>query len=118
MYFLCVLILYMAMQVVQDLVNKVYAAPNQATFIKDIQEVSKPRRTIVLESSIYFLIVERFWLLTSDGWIQRSVDGKNYYTFEYNLTSPNFSVTRFTTIAIANGKSFFDLPALHSTFMH
>ncbi|CAO2826158.1 unnamed protein product [Amaranthus hypochondriacus] len=60
--------------VVQDLVNKVYAAPNQATFIKGMQE--------------------------------RSVDGKNYYTFEYNLTSPNFSVTRFTTLAIANGRYY------------
>ncbi|XP_057526351.1 photosynthetic NDH subunit of lumenal location 1, chloroplastic-like [Amaranthus tricolor] len=60
--------------VVQDLVNKLYAVPNQATFIKGIQE--------------------------------RSVDGKNYYTFEYNLTSPNFSVTRFTIIAIANGKYY------------
>uniref|UniRef100_A0A7C8ZJR6 PsbP C-terminal domain-containing protein n=1 Tax=Opuntia streptacantha TaxID=393608 RepID=A0A7C8ZJR6_OPUST len=58
--------------VVRNLVNNIYAAPNQLAFIKDMQE--------------------------------RSTDGKNYYTFEYQLTSPNFSVTRFTTVAIANGK--------------
>lgn len=37
---------------------------------------------------------------------ERSEDGKNYYTFEYQLTSPNFSVTHFTTIAIANGRYY------------
>jgi hypothetical protein len=37
-------------------------------------------------------------------WMQKTVDGKNYYTFEYELTSPNFSTTSFATIAIANGK--------------
>ncbi|KNA24558.1 hypothetical protein SOVF_014510 [Spinacia oleracea] len=37
---------------------------------------------------------------------ERSVDGKNYWTFEYNLTSPNFSVTHFTTLAIANGRYY------------
>lgn len=36
--------------------------------------------------------------------MQKTVDGKNYYTFEYELTSPNFSTTSFATIAIANGK--------------
>uniref|UniRef100_A0A803MVM5 PsbP C-terminal domain-containing protein n=1 Tax=Chenopodium quinoa TaxID=63459 RepID=A0A803MVM5_CHEQI len=60
--------------VVQNLVTNILAAPNQLTFIKEIQE--------------------------------RSVDGKNYWTFEYQLTSPNFSVTHFTTIAIANGRYY------------
>lgn len=36
----------------------------------------------------------------------RTVDGKNYYTFEYDLTSPNFSRTAFATIAIANGRYY------------
>lgn len=60
--------------VIQNIVNNIYAAPNQRAYIKDMQE--------------------------------RSEDGKNYYTFEYQLTSPNFSVTRFTTIAIANGRYY------------
>lgn len=60
--------------VIQNLVKNILAAPNQVTYIKDMQE--------------------------------RSVDGKNYYTFEYQLTSPNFSVTHFTTIAIANGRYY------------
>ncbi|XP_058006815.1 photosynthetic NDH subunit of lumenal location 1, chloroplastic-like [Hevea brasiliensis] len=33
---------------------------------------------------------------------ERSVDGKNYYTFKYELTSPNYSSTSFATIAIGN----------------
>ncbi|KAL2930513.1 Photosynthetic NDH subunit of lumenal location 1 chloroplastic [Bienertia sinuspersici] len=37
---------------------------------------------------------------------ERSIDGKNYCTFEYQLTSPNFSVIHFTTIAIANGRYY------------
>ena len=38
--------------------------------------------------------------------MQKTVDGKNYYTFEYELTSPNYSSVSFATIAIANGKAF------------
>ncbi|CAL5363720.1 unnamed protein product [Camellia sinensis] len=34
---------------------------------------------------------------------ERTIDGKNYYTFEYALTSPNFSRAAFATIAIGNG---------------
>ncbi|KAL9226100.1 hypothetical protein vseg_001950 [Gypsophila vaccaria] len=37
---------------------------------------------------------------------ERSENGKNYYTVEYQLTSPNFAVTRFSTIAIANGRYY------------
>ncbi|KAK9166634.1 hypothetical protein Scep_001825 [Stephania cephalantha] len=37
---------------------------------------------------------------------ERTVDGKNYYTFEYELKSPNFSRTAFATIAIANGRYY------------
>ncbi|XP_062154066.1 photosynthetic NDH subunit of lumenal location 1, chloroplastic [Alnus glutinosa] len=37
---------------------------------------------------------------------EKTVDGKNYYTFEYELTSPNFSTTSFATIAIANGRYY------------
>lgn len=35
--------------------------------------------------------------------MQRTIDGKNYYAFEYKLTSPNYSSHSFATIAIANG---------------
>ncbi|XP_052204220.1 photosynthetic NDH subunit of lumenal location 1, chloroplastic [Diospyros lotus] len=37
---------------------------------------------------------------------ERTVDGKNYYTFEYALTSPNFSRAAFATIAIGNGRYY------------
>ncbi|XP_021910484.1 photosynthetic NDH subunit of lumenal location 1, chloroplastic isoform X1 [Carica papaya] len=37
---------------------------------------------------------------------ERTVDGKNYYTFEYGLTSPNFSSVSFATIAIGNGRYY------------
>lgn len=47
--------------------------------------------------AIWHVIVWLIYLM------QRNVDGKNYYTFEYQLTSPNFSRTAFATIAIGNG---------------
>ncbi|KAJ4719821.1 psbP-like protein 1, chloroplastic [Melia azedarach] len=37
---------------------------------------------------------------------EKTVDGKNYYTFEYVLTSPNYSSSSFATIAIANGRYY------------
>ncbi|OIS98525.1 PREDICTED: photosynthetic NDH subunit of lumenal location 1, chloroplastic [Nicotiana attenuata] len=37
---------------------------------------------------------------------ERSTDGKNYCTFEYVLTSPNFSRAAFATIAIGNGRFY------------
>ncbi|XP_059280422.1 photosynthetic NDH subunit of lumenal location 1, chloroplastic [Lycium ferocissimum] len=37
---------------------------------------------------------------------ERTTDGKNYCTFEYVLTSPNFSRAAFATIAIANGRHY------------
>ncbi|XWS56535.1 hypothetical protein CRYUN_Cryun09bG0093600 [Craigia yunnanensis] len=58
--------------VVYNLVNHVYDAPNQMVNILDMQE--------------------------------RTTDGKNYYTYEYELTSPNYASSSFATIAIGNGK--------------
>ncbi|KAL6123756.1 hypothetical protein ACLB2K_076274 [Fragaria x ananassa] len=37
---------------------------------------------------------------------EKTIDGKNYYTFEYGLTSPNFAATSFATIAIGNGRYY------------
>ncbi|KAG2723679.1 hypothetical protein I3843_02G158700 [Carya illinoinensis] len=61
-------------QVIFDLVNHIYAAPNQIATIYDMRE--------------------------------KTVDGKNYYTVEFELTSPNFSTTSFATIAIGNGRYY------------
>ncbi|URE22364.1 GAD domain [Musa troglodytarum] len=37
---------------------------------------------------------------------ERTVDGKYYWTFEYELESPSFSRTAFATIAIGNGRYY------------
>ncbi|XP_042512537.1 photosynthetic NDH subunit of lumenal location 1, chloroplastic [Macadamia integrifolia] len=37
---------------------------------------------------------------------ERTVNGKNYYTFEYELTSPIFARTAFATISIGNGRYY------------
>ncbi|KAJ1400189.1 PsbP family [Sesbania bispinosa] len=37
---------------------------------------------------------------------ERTTDGKHYYTFEYVLTSPNYSSASFATIAIGNGRYY------------
>jgi hypothetical protein len=31
------------------------------------------------------------------------VDGKNYWTFEYDLEAPGYGVSAFATVAIGNG---------------
>ncbi|KAH6829539.1 PsbP-like protein 2 [Perilla frutescens var. hirtella] len=37
---------------------------------------------------------------------EKNIDGRNYWTFEYILTSPNFSRAAFATIAIGNGRYY------------
>lgn len=37
---------------------------------------------------------------------ERTSDGRNYYTVEFVLTSPNFARSAFATIAIANGRYY------------
>jgi hypothetical protein len=38
--------------------------------------------------------------------LQRTVDGKNYWTFEYDLEAPGYGVSAFATVAIGNGTIF------------
>uniref|UniRef100_A0A0E0CYV2 PsbP C-terminal domain-containing protein n=1 Tax=Oryza meridionalis TaxID=40149 RepID=A0A0E0CYV2_9ORYZ len=57
-----------------NLVNNVYAAPNQIPTVYDMQE--------------------------------RTVDGKNYWTFEYDLEAPGYGVSAFATVAIGNGRYY------------
>uniref|UniRef100_A0ACD5YMY7 Uncharacterized protein n=1 Tax=Avena sativa TaxID=4498 RepID=A0ACD5YMY7_AVESA len=57
-----------------NLVNNVYAAPNQIPAIYDMQE--------------------------------RTVDGRNYWTFEYDLEAPGYGVSAFATVAIGNGRYY------------
>jgi hypothetical protein len=78
-------------------VRHFYAAPNQVADILGMQEVS---------IFLHCLITPKCQRkdLISTHWMQKTVDGKNYYTVEYQLTSPNFSTTSFATIAIGNGK--------------
>ncbi|KAK4425201.1 Photosynthetic NDH subunit of lumenal location 1, chloroplastic [Sesamum alatum] len=37
---------------------------------------------------------------------ERNIDGRNYWTFEYILTSPNFARAAFATIAVGNGRYY------------
>ncbi|GMN57285.1 hypothetical protein TIFTF001_026386 [Ficus carica] len=37
---------------------------------------------------------------------EKTVDGKSYYTVEFQLTSPNFAIVSFGTVAIANGRYY------------
>nr|CAB3496313.1 unnamed protein product [Digitaria exilis] len=73
-----------------NLVNNVYAAPNQIPSIYDMQEVWHP--FIVHAISISYL--------------SRTVDGKNYWTFEYDLEAPGYGVSAFATVAIGNGRYY------------
>nr|CAB3501217.1 unnamed protein product [Digitaria exilis] len=37
---------------------------------------------------------------------ERTVDGKNYWTFEYDLEAPGYGVSAFATVAIGNGRYY------------
>lgn len=38
---------------------------------------------------------------------QRTVNGRNYWTFEYDLEAPGYGVSAFATVAIGNGSARF-----------
>lgn len=90
-------------QVVSDLVRYKLASPNQYATIFGMQEVvflsSLDRRTLALYNSNIFITPA----LAIYG-VQRNIDGKNYYTVEYGLQTPNFATNSFATVAIGNGK--------------
>jgi len=44
-------------QVVRNLVNNIYAAPNQLAFIKDMQEVGRPQPSPVILQKFFYLFV-------------------------------------------------------------
>ncbi|KAK9186908.1 hypothetical protein WN944_018297 [Citrus x changshan-huyou] len=85
-------------EVVSNLARHVYAAPNQVADILDMQEVC-----IFYPGFGYDIAAS---LLLQLPTVKKSVDGKNYYTFEYILTSPNYSSASIATIAIANGRYY------------
>ncbi|KAB1217954.1 PsbP-like protein 2, chloroplastic [Morella rubra] len=63
-----------------------------------------------MEEVIYYLVNHRYaapnQIATIYDMQEKTADGKNYYTFEYELTSPNFSTTSFATIAVGNGRFY------------
>ncbi|KAL5711045.1 Photosynthetic NDH subunit of lumenal location 1 [Ranunculus cassubicifolius] len=63
-----------------------------------------------MEEVIYNLTTHKFAAPTQKVTIfdmqERNVDGKNYYTFEYDLESKNYARTAFATVAIANGRYY------------
>ncbi|MCL7047787.1 hypothetical protein MKW94_007687 [Papaver nudicaule] len=71
---------------------------------KDLHELGP------MDEVIYNLVKHKFAAPTQRPTIfdmqERTVDGRNYYTFEYDLTSKNFSRTAFATIAIGNGRYY------------
>ncbi|KAI3937965.1 hypothetical protein MKX01_027892 [Papaver californicum] len=71
---------------------------------KDVHELGP------MDEVIYNLVKHKFSAPTQTPTIfdmqERTVDGRNYYTFEYDLTSKNFSRTAFATIAIGNGRYY------------
>ncbi|KAL0541003.1 hypothetical protein IC582_021030 [Cucumis melo] len=63
-----------------------------------------------LDEVVNFLVKHRYAApnqkVTIYDMKERTIDGKNYYTFEYKLSSRAFSRTAFATIAIANGRYY------------
>ncbi|CAK9308777.1 unnamed protein product [Citrullus colocynthis] len=63
-----------------------------------------------LDEVVNFLVKHRYAAPNQKATIydmkERTIDGRNYYTFEYKLSSRAFSRTSFATIAIANGRYY------------
>ncbi|KAF5742652.1 PsbP-like protein 2 [Tripterygium wilfordii] len=63
-----------------------------------------------MEEVIYNVVTHRYTAPNQRANIldmqERTVDGKNYYTVEFALTSPNFACNSFATIAIGNGRYY------------
>lgn len=85
------------LQAIFDLVKNIYAAPNQVPTIYEMQEV---------DTNSFVLIWIRVFIDLMHSFMQHTIDGKNYWTFEYNLESEAFARTAFATIAIGNGMYF------------
>lgn len=86
-------------QVVYDLVKHKFAAPNQVATIYDMKEVR-------LLTSLRIIKVLKDCILNKKNKMkmQRVEDGRNYYTFEYELRTPNYATTSFATVAVGNSK--------------
>ncbi|KAG4394782.1 hypothetical protein AAZX31_20G088000 [Glycine max] len=71
---------------------------------KDIRDLGP------MEEVIYDLVKHRYAAPnqrpTINDMQEKTIDGKHYYTFEYILTSPNYSSASFATIAIGNGRYY------------
>ncbi|XP_057736031.1 photosynthetic NDH subunit of lumenal location 1, chloroplastic [Arachis stenosperma] len=71
---------------------------------KDIRDMGP------LEEVVSFLVKHRYAAPNQRPTIydmqEKTVDGKHYYSFEYVLTSPNYSSASFATIAIGNGRYY------------
>ncbi|RDY14011.1 Photosynthetic NDH subunit of lumenal location 1, chloroplastic [Mucuna pruriens] len=71
---------------------------------KDIRDLGP------IEEVVSFLVKHRYaapnQIPTINDMQERTIDGKIYYTFEYILTSPNYSSGSFATIAIGNGRYY------------
>ncbi|CAI0411426.1 unnamed protein product [Linum tenue] len=74
---------------------------------KDIHELGPKEQVISdLISHVYAAPTQKPNIYSMQ---EKSVDGKNYYTFEYELTSPNYSSVSLATIAIGNGRYYYTL---------
>ncbi|KAJ6892261.1 photosynthetic NDH subunit of lumenal location 1 [Populus alba x Populus x berolinensis] len=109
------------------LVKHRYAAPNQMPTIYSMQETlsmladfllpaqkiltcSLLRKSITCHSSVKYdsHMQQEIMNVKLSSFLenQKTVEGKNYYTFEYELTSPNYSSVSFAIIVIANGRFY------------
>ncbi|KAF9596591.1 hypothetical protein IFM89_012714 [Coptis chinensis] len=95
---------YLALQNV-----RVSFIPTNKTDIHDLGPMEEDK-LLLLNQVIYNLVAHKFAAPSQKPTIfdmqERTVDGKHYYTFEYDLESPNFARSAFATIVIANGRYY------------
>ncbi|PQQ12117.1 photosynthetic NDH subunit of lumenal location 1 chloroplastic [Prunus yedoensis var. nudiflora] len=89
-------------EVVSDLVRYKLASPTSMQLYLACRRLyslplsSLNRRTLALYNSNIFITPA----LAIYGVLQRNIDGKNYYTVEYGLQTPNFATNSFATVAL------------------
>ncbi|XP_078444995.1 psbP-like protein 2 [Wolffia australiana] len=80
---------------------RVSFVPTEKREISDLGPIDEVVPSLV--KNVYAAPTQRPTILDMQ---ERTIDGKKYWTFEYNLQTPTFGRTAFATVAIGNGRYY------------
>ncbi|KAL0456685.1 UNVERIFIED_CONTAM: Photosynthetic NDH subunit of lumenal location 1, chloroplastic [Sesamum latifolium] len=87
-------------------VTKCSRSDSDKKVFKDLDRAFDPQDNKVVANLVTNVYSAPTQVATILDMQERTMDGRNYWTFEYILTSPNFARAAFATIAIGNGRYY------------